>query len=74
MEGENLNPPPGLHASYEWMGDVSTIPEAEPQDPGSDKTLPSYASQDSTQPDEIEGAMSLELALARALQRQGAIW
>jgi hypothetical protein len=50
------------------MGDVSTIPEAGRKNPGSDKTPSSSASQDSTQPDELEGVMSLETALVRALQ------
>jgi hypothetical protein len=49
VERENLNPPPGLRASHEWMGDVSTIPKAGRQNPGSDKTSSSSASQDSTQ-------------------------
>jgi len=71
--GGNLNPPAGLRASHEWMGDVSTIPEAGRQNPGSDKSLSSSASQDSTQPDGLEGVMSLETALARALQRLGGI-
>src|SRR5262245_38984307 len=35
VERENLNPPSGLRASHEWMGDVSTIPEAGGQNPGS---------------------------------------
>ena len=74
VEREKLNPPAGLRASHEWMGDVSTIPEAGRQNPGSDKTSSSSASQDSTQPDELEGVMSLETALVRALQRLGAIW
>ena len=56
------------------MGDVSTIPEAGQQNPGSDKTPSSSASQGSTQPDELEGVTSLETALARALQRLGALW
>jgi hypothetical protein len=74
VEREKLNPPAGLRASHEWMGDVSTIPEAGRQNPGSDKTPPSSAPQDSTQPDELEEVMSLETALVRALQRLGAIW
>jgi hypothetical protein len=73
VERENLNPLAGLRASREWMGDVLTIPEAGRQNPGSDKTPSSSASQDFTQPDEFEGAMSLETALARVLQRLGAI-
>jgi hypothetical protein len=56
------------------MGDVSTIPEAGRQNPGSDKTPLSSAPQDSTQPDELEEVMSLETALVRALQRHEAIW
>jgi hypothetical protein len=74
VEREKLNPPAGLRASHEWMGDVSTIPEAGRQNPGSDKTPSSSAPQDSTQPDELEEVMSLETALVRALQRLGAIW
>jgi hypothetical protein len=74
VEREKLNPPAGLRASHEWMGDVSTIPEAGRQNPGSDKTPSSSAPQDSTQPDELEEVMSLETALVRALQRHGAIW
>ena len=74
VECENLNPPAELRASPEWMGDVSTIPEAGRQNPGSDKTPSSSASQSSTQPDEFEGVMSLETVLVRALQRLGAIW
>jgi hypothetical protein len=62
-----------LRASHEWMGDVSTIPEAGRQNPGSDKTPSSSASQNSTQPGEFEGVMSLETVLVRALQRLGAI-
>jgi len=50
------------------MGDMSTIPEAGRQNPESDKTPSSSASQDSTQPDELKGVMSLETALVRALQ------
>jgi hypothetical protein len=73
VEREKLNPPTGLRASHEWMGDVSTIPEAGQQNPGSDKTSSSSASQDSTQPNELEWVMGLETALARALQRLGAI-
>jgi len=71
VERENLNPPAGLRASHEWMGDVSTIPEAGRQNPGGDKTPSSSASQDSTQSVELEGAMSLETALVRALQHVG---
>jgi len=74
VEREKLNPPAGLRASHEWMGDVSTIPEAGRQNPGSDKTPSSSAPQDSTQPNELEEVMSLETALVRALQRHGAIW
>jgi hypothetical protein len=74
VEREKLNPPTGLRASNEWMGDVSTIPEAGRQNPESDKTPSSSASQDSTQSDELEEVMSLETALVRALQRHGAIW
>jgi hypothetical protein len=74
VERENLNPPAGLRASHEWMGYVSTIPDAGRQNPGSDKTPSSSASQDSTQRDELEGVMSLETVLVRALQRLGAIW
>jgi hypothetical protein len=55
------------------MGDMSTIPEAGRQNPGSDKTPSSFASQDPTQPDELEGVMNLETALVRALRRLGAI-
>jgi len=73
MEGENLNPPTGLRASHEWMANVSTIPEAGRQNPGSDKTPTSSASQDSAQPDEFERVMSLETVLVRSLQRLGAI-
>jgi hypothetical protein len=73
VERENLNPPTGLRASHEWMGDVSTIPEAGRQNPGSDKTPSSSASQNSIQPDELEVVVSLETALVRALQRLGAI-
>jgi hypothetical protein len=73
VERENLNPPTGLRASKEWMAEMSTIPEAGRQNLGSDKTPPSSASQDSTQPDELEGVISLETALVRALQRLGAI-
>ena len=73
VERENLNPPSGLRASHEWMGDVSTIPEAGRQNPGSNKTPSLSASEDSTQPDELEGVISLETALVRALQRLGAI-
>src|SRR5262245_17896981 len=53
------------------MGDVWAIPEAGRENPGSDKTPSSSASQDSTQPDELEGVMSFETALVRALQRAG---
>jgi len=53
------------------MGDVSTIPEAGRQNPGSDKTPSSSALQDSTQSDELEGVMSLETALVRALHCVG---
>ena len=74
VERKKLNPPAGLRASHEWMGDVLTIPEAGRQNPGSDKTPSSSALQDSTQPDELEGVMSLETALVRALQCLGAIW
>src|SRR5215471_2137492 len=74
VERENLNPPVGLRASHEWMGDVSTIPEAGRQNPGSDKTRSSSASRDSTQAGELERVMSLETALARALRCLGAIW
>jgi hypothetical protein len=74
VEHEHLNPAAGLRASHEWMSDVSTIPEAGRQNPGSDKTPSSSASQESTQPDEIEGVMSLETDLVRALQRLEAIW
>jgi hypothetical protein len=56
------------------MGEVSAIPEAGRQNPGSDKTPSSSVSQDSTQSDELEGVMSLETALVRALQRVGGIW
>jgi hypothetical protein len=74
VERENLNPSAGLRASHEWMGDVSIIPEAGRQNPEGDKTPSSSASQDSPQPDELEGVMSLETALVRTLQRLGAIW
>jgi hypothetical protein len=74
VERENLNPRAGLRTSHQCMGDVSTIPEAGRQNPGSDKAPSSSASQDSTQPDELEGVMSLEAALVRTLQRLGAIW
>ena len=74
VERENLNPLVGLRASHEWMGDVSTIPEAGRQSPGSDKTPAQSASQDSAQLDELKGVMSLETALVRALQRLGTIW
>jgi hypothetical protein len=73
VERENLNPPVGLRASDEWMGNVSAIPEAGRQNPESDKPPSSSASQDSAQPDELEGVMSLETALVRALQHLGAI-
>jgi hypothetical protein len=74
VQRENLNPSIGLRTSHEWMGDVSTIPEAGRQNPGSDKTQSSSASQDSTQSDELEGIMSLETALVRALRCVGGIW
>jgi hypothetical protein len=45
VEREKLNPPAGLRASHEWMGDVPTIPEAGRQNPGSDKTPSSSAPQ-----------------------------
>jgi len=48
-------------------------PRSGRQNPGRDKTPSSSASQDSTQPDELEGVISLETALVRALQRLGAI-
>jgi hypothetical protein len=73
VERENLNPPTGLRVSHELMGDLSTIPEAGRQNPGSDKTQSSSALQDSTHPNELEGVMSLETALVRVLQRHGAI-
>jgi hypothetical protein len=73
VEREKLNPLAELRASHEWM-DVSTIPEAGRQNPGSDKTPSSSAPQDYTQPDELEEVMSLETALVRVLQRHGAIW
>ena len=73
MERENLNPPAGLRASHAWICDVSTIPEAGRQNPGSDKTPSSSASPDSTQSDQVKGVMSLEAALVRVLQRVGAI-
>ena len=53
------------------MGDVSTIPEAGRQSPGSDKAPSSPALQDSTQSDELEGVISLETALVRALHCVG---
>jgi hypothetical protein len=74
MERKNSNPQAGLRASHEWMGDVSTIPEAGRQNPGSDKTPSSFASRDFTQSDQVKGVMSLEAALVRVLQRVGAIW
>jgi hypothetical protein len=74
VERENLNPPAGLRASHEWMRHLSTIPEAERQNPGSDKTPSSSASQDSSQLGDLEGVTSLETALAQALQCLGAIW
>jgi hypothetical protein len=74
VERENLNPPAGLRASHKWMGDVSTIPEAGRENPGSDKTPSPSASQDLTQADELEEFIHLETALVRALQRVGAIW
>jgi hypothetical protein len=74
VERKNLNPQAGLRASHEWMGDVSTIPEAGRQNPGSDKTPSSSASPDFTQSDQVKGVMSLEAALVRVLQRVGAIW
>ena len=74
VKRENLNPPTGLRASHEWIDDVLTIPDAERQNPGSDKTPSSSATQDFTQPAKLEGVMSLKTALARALQRLGAIW
>jgi hypothetical protein len=46
VERENLTPPAGLRASHAWMGDVSTIPEAGRQNPGSDNTPSSFASLD----------------------------
>jgi hypothetical protein len=69
-----LNPLAGLRASHEWMGHVSTIPEAGRQNPGSDKTPSSSASQDSNQPGDLERVMSLETALVQALQCLRAIW
>ena len=74
VEHEKLNPRAGLRTSHECMGDLSTIPEAGRQNPGSDKTPSSSAPEGSTQPDELEGVMSLETALVRALQRLGALW
>jgi hypothetical protein len=73
VERKNLNPEAELRASHEWMADVSTIPEAGRQNPGSDKTPSSPASPDSTQSDQVKGVMSLEAALVRVLQRVGAI-
>src|SRR6516164_5483220 len=52
----------------------STIPEAGRQNPESDKTQLSSASKDSTQLDELEGVMSLETALVRALRPVRGIW
>ena len=69
VERENLNPPTGLRASHEWMGNVSTILEAGWQNPVSDKTPSSSASRNCSQSDELEGFMILETALVRALQR-----
>jgi len=66
-----LNLPTRLHASHEYMDEMSTIPQAGRQNPGSDKTQPSSASEESIQPGESEWVMSLERALARALQRFG---
>ena len=74
VERENLNPLAGLRTSYEWMGYVSTIPEAGRQNPGSDKTPSSSASQDSIQPGDLERVTNLETALVQALQRLRAIW
>jgi len=74
VEREKIESASWVTASHEWMGDVSTIPEAGWQNPGSDKTPSSSAPQDSTQPDELEEVMSLETVLVRALQRHGAIW
>ena len=51
------------------MGDVSTIPEAGRENPETDKTPSPFASQDSTQPDELEEFIRLETALVQALQR-----
>jgi len=73
MERGNLNPRAGLRASHEWMGDVATIPEPGPQNPGTDKTPMSFASRNSTQPAELQEVMSLETALVRALQCLGGI-
>jgi hypothetical protein len=56
------------------MGNVSTIPEAGRENPGSDKTPSPSVSQDFTQADELEEFIRLETALVRALQRVGAIW
>jgi hypothetical protein len=53
------------------MGDVAIIPEAGRQNPGSNKTPLLSASQDSTQPSELEGVISLEIALVQALQCLG---
>ena len=71
MERKNLNPQAGLRASHEWMGDVSTIPEAGRQNPGSDKTPSSSASPVFTQSDQVKRVMSLEAALVRVLHRVG---
>src|SRR5215471_2232906 len=68
-----LNPPIGLRASHESMREVSTIPKAEQQNPGSEKTPSSSASQDSTQPAELEQVMSLETPLVQILRGFGAI-
>jgi hypothetical protein len=73
VERENLNPPPWLRPSHEWMSDVSTIPEAGRQNPGNGKTPSSSASQGSTQSDELEEVMSLETTLVQVLQRLGTI-
>jgi hypothetical protein len=51
------------------MGDVATIPEAGRENPGSDTPPSPSASQDSTQPDELEEFIRLETALVQALQR-----
>ena len=68
VERENLNPPTGLRASKEWMAEMSTIPEAGRQNPGSDKTPSTSASPNFTQSDQVKGVMSLEAALVRVLQ------